>query len=82
MPRQLTASLRFSDASEGFAEITSVTFGPLNVAFALGKFDGILGLGFKSISVDQIPTPFEQMVANKLIDQPVFAFALPQDASA
>jgi len=65
--------------NQTFAEITSVTFGPLNIAFAMGKFDGILGLGFKSISVDQIPTPFEQMIANKLIDEPVFAFALPQD---
>merc|ERR1719498_1957813 len=50
-------------------------------AFAAGKFDGIMGLGFKSISVDQIPTPFEQMVAQKLIPQPIFSFYLQGDAS-
>merc|ERR1712232_700544 len=48
----------------------------------MGKFDGILGLGFKTISVDGIPTPFEQMVASKMLDEPVFAFALPSDASS
>jgi len=63
-----------------FAEISTVTFGPLNLAFALGKFDGILGLGFKSISQYQIPTPFEQMISQKLVNEPVFAFYLP-DAS-
>jgi len=64
-----------------FAEVSTVSFGPLNIAFAAGKFDGIMGLGFKSISVDQIPTPFEQMISQKLISQPVFAFYLQQDAN-
>mmetsp|Transcript_14417 Transcript_14417/g.21829 ORF Transcript_14417/g.21829 Transcript_14417/m.21829 type:complete len:215 (+) Transcript_14417:1-645(+) len=40
-----------------------------------------MGLGFKSISEYQIPTPFETMVSQKLIDEPVFAFYLPTDAS-
>merc|ERR1711988_1788520 len=53
----------------------------MGIAFAAGKFDGILGLGFKSISVDQIPTPFEQMISQKLIDEPVFSFYLQGDAS-
>ena len=56
---------------------SKVSFGPLNVAFAAGKFDGLLGLGFKSISQYQIPTPFESMIDQKLIDMPVFAFFLP-----
>jgi hypothetical protein len=64
-----------------FAEVTKVSFGPLNVAFAVGKFDGLLGLGFKSISQYQIPTPFENMIDQKLIDMPVFAFYLQQDSS-
>merc|ERR1712050_14014 len=64
-----------------FAEVTKVSFGPLNVAFAVGKFDGLLGLGFKSISQYNIPTPFEAMIDQKLIDEPVFAFYLQQDAS-
>jgi len=65
-----------------FAEITTVSFGPLNIAFAMGKFDGILGLGFKSISQYGIPTPFEQMVSLNMLDEPVFAFSLPSDSGA
>eukprot|EP00928_Gymnodinium_smaydae_P051503 TRINITY_DN3505_c0_g1_i1.p1 TRINITY_DN3505_c0_g1~~TRINITY_DN3505_c0_g1_i1.p1 ORF type:complete len:766 (+),score=190.47 TRINITY_DN3505_c0_g1_i1:168-2465(+) len=64
-----------------FAEVSKVSFGPLNIAFAAGKFDGLLGLGFKSISQYNIPTPFEAMIEQKLIDEPVFAFYLQDDAS-
>merc|ERR1719478_2041226 len=66
---------------QAFAEVSKVSFGPLNVAFAAGKFDGLLGLGFKSISQYNIPTPFEAMIDQKLISQPVFAFYLQSDAS-
>merc|ERR1712178_455838 len=69
-------------ADQLFAEVSQVSFGPLNLAFAAGKFDGLLGLGFKSISQYEIPTPFETMIAQKLIDEPVFAFYLQSDASA
>merc|ERR1711977_526935 len=65
-----------------FAEVSSVSFGPLNLAFAAGKFDGLLGLGFKSISQYNIPTPFETMVAQGLVKEAVFAFYLQSDASA
>jgi saccharopepsin len=65
-----------------FAMVTKVSFGPLNLAYAAGKFDGLLGLGFKSISQYNIPTPFEAMVDQKLVEQPVFAFYLQSDASA
>merc|ERR1712118_46984 len=64
-----------------FAEISTVSFGPLNIAFAMGKFDGILGLGFSKISEYGIPTAFDMMVKNKLIDEPVFSFYLQKDAS-
>jgi len=64
-----------------FAEVSKVSFGPLNIAFAAGKFDGLLGLGFKSISQYNIPTPFESMVDQKLVDESVFAFYLQEDAS-
>merc|ERR1712217_634 len=64
-----------------FAEVSKVSFGPLNIAFAAGKFDGLLGLGFKSISQYQIPTPFESMIDQGLIKEPVFAFYLQEDAS-
>jgi hypothetical protein len=65
-----------------FAEISTVSFGPLNIAFAMGKFDGILGLGFSKISSYGIPTAFEMMVSQKLIDEPVFSFYLQKDAAA
>merc|ERR1712193_328126 len=58
------------------------SFGPLNIAFAMSKFGGLLGLGFNTISQYHIPTPFENMVSQKLISEPKFAFYLPDDASA
>jgi len=68
--------------SQPFAEVSKVSFGPLNIAFAAGKFDGLLGLGFKSISAYNIPTPFESMIDQGLIDEPVFAFYLQKDPDA
>merc|ERR1719258_798533 len=40
-----------------------------------------MGLGFKSISQYNIPTPFEAMIDQKLISESVFAFYLQDDAS-
>jgi len=59
-----------------FAEITDAS--GLGLAFQLGKFDGIAGLAFGNISVDKVTTPFQNMIDQKLIDQPVFAFWLTQ----
>ena len=46
------------------------------LAFAFGRFDGILGLGYDTISVNKMVPPFYNMIAHKLIDEPVFAFYL------
>merc|ERR1711977_250095 len=55
-----------------FAEATEEP----GLAFAFGRFDGILGLGFDTISVNKIPPPFYNMIDQKLLDEPVFAFYL------
>jgi hypothetical protein len=57
-----------------FAEIQDA--GGLGLAYALGKFDGILGLGFTSISIDGTPTVFENAIKQNKVDQPIFAFYL------
>ena len=57
-----------------FAEIQDA--GGLGFAYALGKFDGILGLGFTAISIDNTPTVFENAISQNLVDQPIFSFYL------
>mmetsp|Transcript_26262 Transcript_26262/g.73328 ORF Transcript_26262/g.73328 Transcript_26262/m.73328 type:complete len:419 (+) Transcript_26262:143-1399(+) len=57
-----------------FGEIQDA--GGLGVAYALGKFDGILGLGFTSISIDGAKTVFENAIAQNKVDQPIFSFYL------
>lgn len=62
-----------------FAEINNVTgFGEL---YTTGKFDGIYGLAFDSISENNIPTPFGQLVASGKLDEPLFAFYLGNNAT-
>jgi len=48
--------------------------GGMGMAYLLGKFDGILGLAFDSISVDGAPTVIGNAIGQGLLDQPVFSF--------
>ncbi|KAG8162054.1 hypothetical protein KVR01_007819 [Diaporthe batatas] len=61
--------------NQDFAEATEEP----GLAFAFGKFDGILGMGYDTISVNKIVPPFYQMIDQKLIDDAVFAFYLSKD---
>jgi len=79
-----------SGSMEGFVSNDVLTIGDLHIkkqdfaeatkepglAFAFGKFDGILGLGYNSISVNHITPPFYSMIEQGLIDEPVFSFRI------
>ncbi|KAL1991350.1 hypothetical protein VTN49DRAFT_5342 [Thermomyces lanuginosus] len=79
-----------SGAVEGFVSQDNVALGDLviedqvfaevtkepGLTFAFGRFDGILGLAYDTISVNHITPPFYELVNQKLIDEPVFAFYL------
>jgi saccharopepsin len=61
-----------------FAEATNEP----GLAFAFGRFDGILGLGYDTISVNKIPPPFYNMIDQGLLDEQVFAFYLSDTANS
>ncbi|KAI0092416.1 endopeptidase [Irpex rosettiformis] len=79
-----------SGSMEGFVSQDSLTIGDLTIkgqdfaeatkepglAFAFGKFDGILGLAYDTISVNHITPPFYNLINQALIDEPVFSFRL------
>ncbi|KAL8462726.1 hypothetical protein ACS0TY_033665 [Phlomoides rotata] len=77
-------------AISGFISVDNVKIGPLVVknqefieatsepglTFVAAKFDGILGLGFKEISVGNSTPVWYNMVGQGLVKEPVFSFWL------
>lgn len=61
-------------SSQKFATIHDA--GGMGIAYAFGYFDGILGLGFDSISVNGVKTVFHNAVEQGLVESSVFAFYL------
>jgi len=59
---------------QAFAEVENA--GGLGLAYGIGKFDGILGLGWDRISVDGVTTPFHNLVNSGELAESVFAFYL------
>lgn len=66
----------------GSVGVTGQKFGEVDVVsglgqlYQMGKFDGIMGLGFDSISVNHVPPVFQNMVTQGVVDEPVFSFYL------
>jgi len=48
----------------------------MGIAYAFGKFDGIAGLGFDTLSVNGVETPFHNAIDQRLVAYPMFAFYL------
>ncbi|KAF9821163.1 hypothetical protein IEO21_00771 [Rhodonia placenta] len=68
-------TLKIGDLSIKHQDFAEATKEP-GLAFAFGKFDGILGLAYNTISVNHITPPFYNMIDQGLIDSPVFSFRL------
>lgn len=67
-----------TDKTQGFACATEEP----GISFVAAQFDGILGMGWDSISVDNLTQPMDQIFANtQNCPQAVFAFWLNRDTN-
>ncbi|XP_049977250.1 napsin-A [Alexandromys fortis] len=81
---RLNGILSQENLTIGGIQGTSVTFGEAlwepSLVFAFARFDGILGLGFPTLSVGGVQPPLDSMVEQGLLEKPIFSFYLNRDA--
>ena len=68
----------FNVTDQDFAEVTKEK----GVSFFSGKFDGILGLAFKTISVNGVTPWWINTIERGMLEQPQFSFWMTKDANA
>ncbi|ORY44220.1 aspartic peptidase A1 [Rhizoclosmatium globosum] len=68
----------------GGVDIPNLDFGESvkepGFTFAVGRFDGILGLAYDTIAVQKVVPPFYAMINANLVDEPVFSAWLGDNA--
>jgi saccharopepsin len=62
----------FTVTQQDFAEVTREP----GIGFTFSRFDGVLGLGYARLSINNIVPPFYRMVDQGSLDQPIFSVYL------
>jgi hypothetical protein len=74
-------TVRFGDAGTNQLVVPNTIFGQatsIATFFAQDPIDGILGLAFQSLAVDNIPPPLVNAISQGLLDQPLFTVYLQE----